>query len=130
MCSRDQMRLGGCCVIASPLSSVERSPSGRPSSRALSRRRMILPLRVCGRCVPEIDLLRRDRRPEPLAGVAEQFPAQLLARLVARLQRDERLDHLARHRIGLADHAGLGHGRVLHQRALHLERADQVAGAT
>ena len=30
------------------LSRVERSPSGRPSSRALSRRRMILPLRVFG----------------------------------------------------------------------------------
>ena len=33
----------------SSLSSVERSPSGSPSSRALSRRRMILPLRVLGR---------------------------------------------------------------------------------
>src|SRR6185437_9095229 len=31
------------------LSSVDRSPSGSPSSRALSRRRMILPLRVRGR---------------------------------------------------------------------------------
>src|SRR6516164_1226589 len=33
----------------SSLSSVEMSPSGRPSSRALSSRRMILPLRVFGR---------------------------------------------------------------------------------
>ena len=31
-----------------PDSSVEVSPSGKPSSRALSSRRMILPLRVCG----------------------------------------------------------------------------------
>ncbi len=31
-------------------SRVERSPSGSPSSRALSRRRMILPLLVLGRC--------------------------------------------------------------------------------
>ncbi len=31
-----------------PLSSVDRSPSGRPSSRARSKRRMIFPLRVRG----------------------------------------------------------------------------------
>ena len=31
-------------------------------------------------------------------------------------------------RIGLADHAGLGDRRVLHQRALDLERTDEVAG--
>ena len=43
-------------------------------------------------------------------------------------QRDESLDDLARGRIGLADHAGLGHRRVLHQRALHFERPDEVAG--
>src|ERR1051325_11940279 len=33
----------------SSLSSVDRSPSGKPSSRALSNRRMIFPLRVFGR---------------------------------------------------------------------------------
>src|SRR5581483_1363118 len=33
---------------AGSVSRVERSPSGNPSSRALSRRRMILPLRVFG----------------------------------------------------------------------------------
>lgn len=33
----------------SAVSSVERSPSGRPSSRALSRRRMILPALFLGR---------------------------------------------------------------------------------
>ena len=32
------------------VSRVETSPSGRPSSRALSKRRMILPLFVRGRC--------------------------------------------------------------------------------
>ena len=45
-----------------------------------------------------------------------------------RLQRDERLDDLADHRVGLADHAGLGDGGVLHQRAFDLERADQMPG--
>ena len=30
--------------------------------------------------------------------------------------------------IGLADHAGLGDGGVLHERALDLERADEMAG--
>ena len=47
---------------------------------------------------------------------------------MARLERDERLDELARDRVGLADDARLRDGRVLHQRALDLERADQVAG--
>src|SRR5450830_1966995 len=36
-------------ISHAPPSSVEVSPSGRPSSRALSRRRMILPLRVRGK---------------------------------------------------------------------------------
>ena len=44
-----QMRLVDRCGHRSSLSSVEMSPSGRPSSRALSRRRMILPLRVFGK---------------------------------------------------------------------------------
>ena len=54
--------------------------------------------------------------------------AQLVARLEAGPQHDERLHDLAGDRVGLADHAGLGDRRVLHQRALDLERADQVAG--
>ena len=45
--------LGGrellCHAADAAFSRVERSPSGRPSSRARSRRRMILPLRVRGR---------------------------------------------------------------------------------
>ena len=40
-----------------------------------------------------------------------------------------RLDHLAGGRIGNADHAGLGDGRMLHQRAFHFERTDEMAGA-
>ena len=60
--------------------------------------------------------------------MAEQVAAQRLGRREAGLQRDERLDDLAGHRVGLADHAGLGDRRVLHQRALDLERPDQMAG--
>ena len=88
---------------------------------------MILPLRVLGRFGAEVDLLRRHRRAEALAGVAQQLLASASDGSKARLERDERLDHLAGNRIGLADHAGLGDRRVLHQRALDLERADQVA---
>jgi hypothetical protein len=44
------------------------------------------------------------------------------------LQRDERLHDLADDRVGLADDAGLGDRGVLDERALHLERADEVAG--
>ena len=89
---------------------------------------MILPLRVLRQAGEEVDLLGRHRRAQALAREAEQFPPQRLARLEAGLQRDEGLDHLADHRVGLADDAGLGDRRVLHQHALDLERADQVAG--
>ena len=112
---------------------ARRSPASRdrlPAGRArapCSSRRMILPLRVLRQVGAEVDLLRRHGRAEPLPRVAQQLPAQRVGRLEAGLQRDERLDDLAGHRVGLADHAGLGDGRVLHQRALDLERADQVA---
>src|SRR5512138_1351769 len=49
---RRGMKLANGNLAHAGLSSVEVSPSGRPSSRALSRRRMILPLRVRG-SVPE-----------------------------------------------------------------------------
>ena len=103
------------------------SPSGRPSSRALSRRRMILPLRVRGSVREEVDLLRRDGGAEALAREARaaRSASASLGR-EARLQRDERLHDLHGDRIGLADDARLGDGGVLQQRALHLERADEV----
>ena len=88
---------------------------------------MTLPLRVCGRCWSNVDLARARRRRG--GGVRRRAAvAQLVVRRVAAAQRDERLDQLAGHRVGLADHAGLGHRRVLHQRALDLERPDQVPG--
>ena len=59
---------------------------------------------------------------------SHQVPAQLVTRLKAGLERDERFDDLHGDRIGFADHAGLRDGRMFHQAALHLERTDQVAG--
>jgi len=47
---------------------------------------------------------------------------------VALFQGDEGFHHLERHRIGLSDHSGFGHGLVLEQNAFHLEGTDQVAG--
>ena len=122
------MALASFAWLMRPLSSVDVSPSGKPSSRAFSRRRMILPLRVLRQRRQEGDLLRRDRGAQPLARVAEQIHAQVVGRVVPGLQRDERLDDLADHGIGLADHSGLRDGRMLHQRALDLERPDQVPG--
>jgi len=75
-----------------------------------------------------VDFLGRDRGAQPLAGVAEQLAAQRFNRLEPGLERNEGLDHFAHDRVGLSDHAGLGHGGVFHQRAFHFERADQVAG--
>ena len=109
-------------------SRVDRSPSGRPSSRARSRRRMILPLRVCGRSSE--NAISRGATAGPSRRAGEARAARGAAPRVgidARLERDEGLHDLARHRVGHADHAGLGDGRVLHERALHLERADEVA---
>ena len=76
----------GCSFCFHPVvSSVEVSPSGSPSSRDLSSRRMILPLRVLGRLFDEFDLLRSHRRAQFLASKAKQLHAQLLAGVVARL---------------------------------------------
>ena len=66
------------------VSRVEISPSGRPSSRALSRRRMILPLFVRGRCCWNSSSLGAIGRAQTLAPEADQFQTQLFARLEAR----------------------------------------------
>ncbi len=44
------------------------------------------------------------------------------------LQQDERRNHFAAKFVGTADHAALGHRRVLQARALDLDGADAVAG--
>ena len=112
----------------SSLSRVDRSPSGRPSSRALSSRRMILPLRVLGRLARKSISLGATAAPSRLRAWPSNSRRSASPGSKPGLERDEGLDHLAHHRVGLADHAGLGDGGVLHQRAFHLERADQVAG--
>ena len=109
-------------------SSVEMSPSGRPSSRALSSRRMIFPLRVLGRFGSNAISLGATTAPSRVRAKASSSRRSASLGSNPVLERDEGLDHLHGHRVGLADHAGLGHGRVLHQDALHLEGADQVAG--
>ncbi len=112
----------------SSLSSVDRSPSGKPQLARLQQPAHDLAAARFRQVRAEIDLLRRHRGAEAPAGMAEQLAAQRFRGLVARLQRDEGLDDLAGHRVGLADDAGLGDRRMLHQRAFDLERADQVAG--
>jgi hypothetical protein len=74
----------------------------------------------------EVDLLG-GHRPQPAPAERDQLSAQLRARLIPGLDRDERLDQLAGYRVRLPDHADLRHRRVLLQHALHLEREDQVA---
>ena len=110
-------------------SSVETSPSGRPSSRALSRRRMILPLRVRGTVGTNEISFGATTAPSRTRAWASSSRSSSGDASKPRLQRDEGLDDLAGHRVGLADHAGLGDRRVLEQRALDLERPDQVPHA-
>ena len=89
---------------------------------------MILPLRVFGRSARKLDLLRRHRGAEPLPAEADELEPQLVARLVARVQDHERLDDGTDDRVGFADHTGLGDRGMLHERALDLERADEMPG--
>ena len=109
-------------------SRVDRSPSGRPSSRAFSRRRMILPLLRLREVLVEGDGARSNGGAEPAASEPEELEAEVLARPVAGAQRHERLDDFSGDRIGHPDDAGLDHRRVLHHHALDLERTDEVAG--
>ena len=110
-------------------SSVETSPSGRPSSRARSRRRTILPLSGSSgsrrRTRPRA--ARPPRRAVRGRGRAARARSASSASTAGR-ERHERLDDLPGDRVGHADHARLGDRRVLEQRALDLERPDQVAG--
>ncbi len=75
---------------------------------------MILPLSVWGRCWSKAISRGATAAPSRWREKPKQVEAEVLARLVAGPQRDEGLHHLSRERVGLADHAGLGHRRVLH----------------
>src|SRR3990172_12648740 len=76
----------------------------------------------------ELDLAGGGAGAQLLAAEADKLAAELIVRLIAVLEGDERLHDLHRHRVGLADDAGLGDCGVLDEGALHLERADEVAG--
>ena len=132
-CSRSTDAAGrklsaGLALAIQASSSVDVSPSGSPSSRALSSRRMILPLRVFGRLRRNSISFGATAAPSRVRAKPSSSRLSVRRRLAAVLEDDEGLDDLHRDRVRLADHAGLGDGRVLHQDALDLERADQVAG--
>ncbi|MCY1555103.1 hypothetical protein D9M68_917340 [compost metagenome] len=65
---------------------------------------------------------------QTLAHILLQRLGQFGIALVAGMQHDEGLDQLGALRIGLADHRGFDHRRVLDQRAFHVEGANPVAG--
>ena len=104
------------------------SPSGRPSSRAFSKRRIILPERVLGITSTGSYLARSDRRGQPLPREPHQFTPQVGRPFVIGVEGNERLHDLHGDRIGLANHARFSNGRVLDQCAFDLERPDKVTG--
>src|SRR6516165_4997565 len=77
----------------------------------------------------EIDFFRRDRGAKPAAREGEQLPPELGCRLSAVLQGDEGLHDFQGYGIWLANDPGLRHRGMLHENALDLEGADQVAGS-
>ncbi len=85
----------------SAFSRVEVSPSGRPSSRARSRRRMTLPMAGVRQVLVEGDLARRHGRAQSASGEGQQFLPGCGGRVEARPQRDERLDDVPGDRIGV-----------------------------
>ena len=88
---------------------------------------MILPLRVCGSASTNSISLGATAAPSRLRAWPSTFPPQVVVGGEPVFQRDERLDHLADRRVGLADDRRLGDRRVIGQRVLDLERADQVS---
>ena len=90
---------------------------------------MILPLRVFGRFSRKSISLGATAGPSRLRAWPSSSLRKASLGSNAGLQRDEGLDDFSGSRVRNADHAGLGDGGVLHQRAFDLERADQMAGA-
>src|SRR3954451_2509821 len=80
-----------------------------------------------GQRVDELDPPRVRVRAEPLADVALDLLRQLVARLRAGGEDDERLDHVPAPLVRRRDRRGLGDRRVLEAGGLDLERADPVA---
>src|SRR5574339_321451 len=80
-----------------------------------------------GQRVDELDLLRILVGREAPAHVALDLLLELPGGLRSRLRHDEGLDDGAARRIGLADHRGVRHRRVLDEAALDLRGPDAVA---
>src|SRR3954468_5982253 len=66
--------------------------------------------------------------PDDVRDVLAQLDAEMVVRLLARLEDHEREDRLARDRVVLADDGGLGDGLVVDQRRLDLGGRDPMAG--
>ena len=82
-------------------------------------------LRQAGR---ELDQVGRGDRADLLAHPADQFLAQVLARLLAGHQRDIGVDALALDVVRIADDGGLRHFRMRDQRAFDFGGAEAMAG--
>ena len=89
---------------------------------------MILPLRVFGSIATNEQLADDGHRPELLADGRQDLAAQLVRRLMADLEDDERGDDFAAQLVRRRRHAGLGDGRVSQEGRLDLDRADPMAG--
>ena len=98
----------------------------QPERTARSRRRMILPLRVRGS--DGVNSISRGAIAAPSSRRPCATVERSASRLVAGLELDDRFHDLADDRVGQTDHGGLQHGRMQVQRALDLERTDQMAG--
>ena len=89
---------------------------------------MILPERVFGQHVDERQLAQDGQRAELVAQRLPQLGGQLVGRLAAGLEHDERRDDLAAQLVRAARGAGLGDRRMAQERGLHLDRAEAVRG--
>ncbi len=88
---------------------------------------MILPLRVLGSDVHKLDLGRDGDGADLVAHVLLQLLDQALAAVTPGIEDAVGVDDVALEFVRHADHGGLGHGRVAHQRALDLGRAQAIA---
>src|SRR5262249_38738351 len=82
-------------------------------------------LRQAGGPLDDVGL---GERADLAAHVLDQLPAQSVGRLRSDHQGDVGVDALALDLVRVADHGGLGHGRVADQGALDLGGAEAVAG--
>ena len=95
--------------------SVDTSPSSMPSSRALSTRRMIFPLRVFG-SVAVKTILYDGNGPELVPHVLFKLVDELRSLGGSLFEDNKRLYNLPSDRVGFADHGCLRHRRVARNR--------------